>query len=50
MGAGIWFRCGACSGPLQSEALLASDLRWDRSRRYAALGAEDHVDHQSCSR
>jgi hypothetical protein len=25
----------ACSGPLQSEALLTSDLRWDRSRRCA---------------
>jgi hypothetical protein len=39
-----------CSGPLQFEALLTSDLRWDRSHRCAALGAEDHVDHQSCSR
>ena len=30
----------ACSGPLQSEALLTSGLRWDRSRRCAALGAD----------
>ncbi len=27
----------SCSGPLQFEALLTSDLRWDRSRRCAAL-------------
>jgi hypothetical protein len=30
----------ACSGPLQFEALLTSDLRWDRSRRCAAPGAD----------
>jgi hypothetical protein len=29
-------------GPLQSEDLLTSDLRWDRSRRCAALGADHH--------
>ena len=33
-------RCRACSGPLQSEALTQSGLRWDRSRRCAALGAD----------
>jgi hypothetical protein len=32
----------ACSGPLQFEALLASGLRWDRSRRCAALGADSY--------
>jgi hypothetical protein len=31
---------GACSGPLQFEALLSLGLRWDRSRRCAALGAD----------
>ena len=30
----------ACSGPLQSGALLTSGPHWDRSRRCAALGAE----------
>jgi hypothetical protein len=30
----------ACSGPLQFEALRASGLRWDRSRRCAALGTD----------
>jgi hypothetical protein len=33
----------ACSGPLQFEALLASGLRWDRSRRCAVLGADSMV-------
>jgi hypothetical protein len=39
----------ACSGPLQSEALLTSGLRWDRSRRCAALGADRHG-HTLCCR
>jgi hypothetical protein len=37
---------GACSGPLQSEALLSSGLHWDRSRRCAALGADSMADAQ----
>ena len=31
---------GACSGPLQSGALLSSGPHWDRSRRCAAFGAD----------
>jgi hypothetical protein len=34
----------ACSGLPQSEALLTSDLRWDRSRRCAAPGASSPME------
>ena len=37
---GIPLSFKACSGPLQSGALLRSGPRWDRSRRCAALGAD----------
>lgn len=35
---------GACSRPLQSEALLASGLHWDRSRRCAAPGSSSPME------